>query len=53
MGIWALTVDAKDDVARDWYLRPGFGFAPLPDDERHLYLPVNTIRALGLGADPA
>jgi GNAT superfamily N-acetyltransferase len=46
MGIRAVEVDAIDDPARDFYLR--FGFTPLADAPRHLYLPIQVIRGLKL-----
>ncbi|PWU00695.1 MAG: hypothetical protein C5B51_24575 [Terriglobia bacterium] len=49
MGIYALVLDAMDDHARSWYLSLGWGFQELLDDPRHLFLPVATIRRLGLG----
>ncbi len=44
IGIYALVLDAMDEEARAWYLRLNFGFQPLLDDPKHLYLPVETIR---------
>ena len=44
IGLHALVLDALDDEARAWYLRLNFGFQPLLDDPKHLYLPVETIR---------
>jgi GNAT superfamily N-acetyltransferase len=46
IGIRALEVDAIDDAARDFYQR--FGFTPLADAPRHLYLPLQAIRGLQL-----
>ena len=46
IGIHALVLNAKDDAARDSYLKLGFGFTTLLDDPNHLYLPVETIRQL-------
>ena len=48
LGIYALVLDAIDDQARDWYLGLGWGFSTLLDDPNHLYLPIATIRAIGL-----
>lgn len=48
IGLYALVLYALDEQARDWYLRLNFGFQPLRDDPSHLYLPVETIRQLGL-----
>jgi len=54
VGIRAVEVDAIDDAARDFYVR--CGFTPLADAPRHLYLPMQVIRKLGLpplgGAGP-
>jgi GNAT superfamily N-acetyltransferase len=48
IGIHALVLDAFDDTARAWYLKIDFGFQELLDDPRHLFLPVATIRQIGL-----
>ena len=48
IGIHALVLDALDDSAVEWYISLGWGFQPLQDDTRHLFLPVATIRKLGL-----
>ncbi len=45
LGIYAVEVYALNTVARDFYLK--YGFAPLLDDERHLYLTMKAIRKLG------
>jgi GNAT superfamily N-acetyltransferase len=46
LGIFAVEVLAIDDEARRFYEK--YGFAPLLDDERHLYLPMKTLEtALG------
>lgn len=45
-GIHSVEVRAKDDDARNFYLR--YGFTELTDDRLHLYLPVRAIRKLGL-----
>jgi GNAT superfamily N-acetyltransferase len=42
VGIRAVEVDAIDDAARAFYER--FGFVPLLDDPRHLFLPMSLIR---------
>jgi len=39
-----IEVDALDDAARSFYLR--YGFCELPDDARHLYLPMADARTL-------
>ena len=41
-GVFALTVDAKDTAAKEFYLH--YGFEPLADSDRHLYLPMRTVR---------
>ncbi len=46
IAIHAIEVVAIDDAARTFYER--YGFTPLIDDPRHLYLPVNVVRKLGL-----
>lgn len=46
LGIRAVEVDAIDDAARSFYLK--FGFRPLLDDPRHLFLPMHEIRKLKL-----
>lgn len=46
VGIRAVEVDALDDAARKFYLK--FGFRPLRDDPRHLFLPMHEIRKLKL-----
>jgi hypothetical protein len=51
MGIFALVLDALDEEAHSWYVGLNYGFKALTDDPNHLYLPVSTIRQLGL-VDP-
>jgi len=46
VGIRAVTVDALDDRASQFYLK--FGFEPLLDNRLHLFLPMSTIRKLSL-----
>lgn len=46
LGVFAVEVVALDDAARAFYSR--YGFAPLLDDPLHLYLPLKTIREMGL-----
>ena len=46
IAIHAIEVVAIDDDARTFYEH--YGFTPLIDDPRHLYLPVNVVRKLGL-----
>jgi GNAT superfamily N-acetyltransferase len=45
-GLYAVVLDAINDRAKSFYLR--YGFRELLDDPLHLYLPVETILALGL-----
>lgn len=42
LGVVAVHVHALDDEARAWYAK--YGFTPLLDQERHLMLPIETIR---------
>jgi ribosomal protein S18 acetylase RimI-like enzyme len=42
VGLWGVEVIAEDEAARGFYMR--YGFEPLVDDQRHLYLPVRTLR---------
>jgi len=44
LGIHATEVHALDDEARRFYEH--YGFIPLLDDDRHLYLPITTIGTL-------
>lgn len=46
VGIRAVEVDALHEAARGFYMK--FGFRPLLDDPRHLFLPLHEIRKLGL-----
>jgi GNAT superfamily N-acetyltransferase len=46
IGIRAVEVDAFDEDARRFYVK--FGFAPLVDDRRHLFLSIHVIRKLEL-----
>ncbi len=50
LGIFAIEVLAIDDEARRFYEK--YGFTPLLDDERHLYLPMKTVES-ELGGDTA
>ena len=45
-GVYAVEVDALSDAATRFYLK--YGFTPLLDDPRHLYLPMKGIEALSL-----
>jgi GNAT superfamily N-acetyltransferase len=44
LGIHAVETHAINDAAAAFYSK--YGFAPLPDDARHLFLPVSTISKL-------
>ncbi len=44
LGTYAVEVYALNDAARGFYLK--YGFAPLLDDEHHLYLTMKAIRKL-------
>lgn len=46
LGVRAVEVHAIDDEARGFYRK--FGFVSLVDDRRHLYLPIQVVRKLGL-----
>jgi GNAT superfamily N-acetyltransferase len=46
-GLRAVEVDAIDDAAASFYRK--FGFRPLLDDARHLFMPMHEIRKLKLG----
>lgn len=48
-GVVAVFVDAKDEVARDYYQR--FGFPSFPENPLEMFLPMGTVRSavLGLG----
>jgi hypothetical protein len=46
VGIMAVTVDALDDRAKEFYLK--FGFETLLDGPLHLLLPMSVIRVLAL-----
>jgi len=41
VGIFAVTVDAKNQQAKQFYLK--YGFIPLEDDELSLFIPIATI----------
>lgn len=47
LGLHAIEVDALSDSARHFYER--YGFRPLEDDARHLYLPMRTTKAVTKG----
>jgi GNAT superfamily N-acetyltransferase len=46
LGIYAVEVWAKNERARSFYLK--YGFTPLLDDARHLYLPMRVLCRLRL-----
>jgi len=46
VGIRAVEVEAFDDAAHAFYVK--FGFVPLLDDPRHLFLAIQAVRKLGL-----
>lgn len=46
IGVRAIEVDAIDDKACAFYKR--YGFVSLKDDTRHMYLPMATVKKLGL-----
>jgi GNAT superfamily N-acetyltransferase len=46
VGVYAMTLDAIDEAARDWYLSLDFGFETLADDPNHLYIPISYIQQL-------
>lgn len=46
LGIHAVEVVAIDDAAKGFYLR--YGFTELADDPHHLFIPMKTVRKLGL-----
>lgn len=44
LGLFAIEVVALDETARAFYLH--FGFAPMHDDQLHLYLPLSRVRQM-------
>ncbi|MDX9910532.1 MAG: GNAT family N-acetyltransferase [Phycisphaerales bacterium] len=46
VAIYAVSVHAIDDAAKRFYLK--YGFTELADDPRHLFIPMATVRKLGL-----
>lgn len=46
IGIHAIEVVAVNDLARSLYRK--YGFHALKDDRHHLYLPMATVKRLGL-----
>jgi GNAT superfamily N-acetyltransferase len=51
VGIRAVEVHAIDETARTFYVK--HGFMPLLDDAHHLFLPLETVRKLGLPPLPS
>ena len=46
IGILAVIVDAKDAISVNFYKH--FGFIPFPANDHRLFLPIGTIKGLGL-----
>lgn len=46
IGIYAVELLALTDGAKRFYLK--YGFVPLKDDDKHLYLPIETLKQSGL-----
>ena len=46
VGIYAVELYALNENAKKFYLK--YGFVPLKDDEKHLYLPIETLKKSGL-----
>ncbi|MGI8640883.1 MAG: GNAT family N-acetyltransferase [Pyrinomonadaceae bacterium] len=46
IGIYAVELFALTENAKKFYLK--YGFVPLEDDDKHLYLPIETLRKSGL-----
>lgn len=46
LGIYAVELYALNETAKKFYLK--YGFIPLEDDEKHLYLPIETLKKSGL-----
>jgi GNAT superfamily N-acetyltransferase len=44
IGVYAMSVDALNQAAHNFYLK--YGFKALLDDQLHLYLPLKTIRKI-------
>lgn len=51
LAVHAIIVDARDEAAELFYRK--FGFVPLVDDARRLFLPMATVRQLTSGRTPA
>jgi hypothetical protein len=50
LGLHAVEVWALDESASGFYQK--YGFVPLLDEPKHLYLPMKVIRKLGLSRGP-
>ena len=46
VGVYALTLHAKDEMARAWYLSLDFGFSAFADTPTHLYVPIAYLNQL-------
>lgn len=46
LGIYAIELFALTENSKNFYLK--YGFVSLKDDEKHLYLPIETLRKSGL-----
>lgn len=46
LGIYAVELYALNERAKNFYLK--YGFVALKDDEKHLYLPIETLKKSGL-----
>ena len=46
IGIYAVELYALTEKAKQFYLK--YGFVPLKDDDKHLYLPIETLKQSGL-----
>jgi GNAT superfamily N-acetyltransferase len=46
LGIYAIELFALTENAKNFYLK--YGFVPLKDDDKHLYLPIETLKQIGL-----
>lgn len=44
LGLWAVVVDAKDEIAAKFYAR--YGFVPFPSRPLRLFLPMETVHRL-------
>jgi len=44
LGVFAVDIWSKDEVARKFYLK--YGFLTLQDDPLHLYLPIGTVQQM-------